>query len=78
MEQNFTEFSETITVSQSDNQDFIVFQDKRSEVFARGVGLIEKNILQLHYHTLPVEDIGKQKIKEGIAFTQQLIEYGTR
>lgn len=71
------EFSKTITVRQSDNQDFIVFQDKRSEVYAKDVGLIEKKVLQLYYYTLPIEDIGKQKIKNGIDFSQQLIGYGT-
>lgn len=71
------EFPKTITVQQSDNQDFIVYQDKRSEVYAEEVGLIEKKTLQLHYYTLPVEDIGKQKIKNGIDFSQRLIEYGT-
>ncbi len=71
------EFSKTITVIQSDNQDFIVYQDKRSEVYAQNVGLIEKKVLQLHYYTLPVEDIGKQKIKNGVEYTQRLIEYGT-
>ncbi len=70
------EFPKTITVMQSDNQDFIVFQDKRSEVYAKDVGLIEKKILQLNYYTLPIEDIGKQKIKNGIDFSQRLIEYG--
>lgn len=71
------EFPKTITVQQSDNQDFIVFQDKRSEVYAQDVGLIEKRILQLYYFTLPIEDIGKQKIKNGVDFSQRLIEYGT-
>ena len=68
-------FPKTITVQQSDNQDFIVFQDKRSEVYAENVGLIEKKILQLYYSTLP-EDIGKQKIKNGVDYTQRLIQYG--
>ena len=68
-------FPKTITVQQSDNQDFIVFQDKRSEVYAENVGLIEKKILQLYYSTLP-EDIGKQKIKNGVEYTQRLIQYG--
>ncbi len=70
-------FPKTITIQQSDNQDFIVYQDKRSEVYAEDVGLIEKKILQLNYYTLPIEDIGKQKIKNGIDFNQRLIEYGT-
>jgi hypothetical protein len=76
MIEGLPEFSKTITVKQSDNQDLIVFQDKRSEVYARDIGLIEKKVLQLHYYTLPVEDIGKQKIKNGVEYTQRLIEYG--
>ncbi len=69
-------FPKTITVQQSDNQDLIVFQDKRSEVYAEDVGLIEKKTLQLYYYTSPA-DIGKQKIKNGVDYTQRLIEYGT-
>jgi hypothetical protein len=67
-------FPSTITVLQNDNKDLIVFQDKRSEIYAQGVGLVYREILQLEYCTDPT-CLGQQKVKKGLAYKQTLKEY---
>lgn len=74
---NEMEFDKTLTVLQENNKDLIVFQDKREEVYARGVGLIYKETLQLHYCT-DNNCVGQQKIKRGSDYKQQIIAYGHR
>ncbi len=70
-------FELTLTVQQELNDDPIVFQDIRKEVYARGVGLIHKEINQLTYCT---DDscLGQQIIESGILYKQEIIEYGLR
>lgn len=72
-----TKFEKTLKVLQEDNEDLIVFQDKREEVYAKGVGLILKDLTQLSYCTDP-DCIGQQQIKSGIVYKQEIIEYGRR
>lgn len=69
-------FDQTIEVDQEHNEDFIVFRDERTEVYALGVGLVYKETLQLNYCT---EDacLGQQKITEGITMKMAIKEYGT-
>lgn len=67
-------FPNTITVLQNDNKDLIVFQDKRSEIYALGAGLVYREILQLEYCTDPT-CLGQQKVKKGLAYKQVLKEY---
>ncbi len=64
----------TLTVAQSDNQDFFVYQDKRVEIYAVNVGLIYKETTQLTYFQDPC--YGQQKVKTGLTYTQSLISYG--
>ena len=68
-------FENTAAVEQEINDDFIVFRDERMEVYARGVGLIAKKIVQLHYCT---DDpcLGQQLIDEGLEFNMEIKEYG--
>lgn len=68
-------FEKTVTVEQERNEDLIVFRDERREVYAREVGLVYKEIIQLHYCT---DDacLGQQKIDEGIEMTVSIKEYG--
>lgn len=70
-------FESAITVEQENNEDFIVFLDERKEVYARGVGLVYKEITQLQYC---VDDNcrGQQIIERGTIYKQELIEYGNR
>lgn len=67
-------YPNTITVLQNDNKDLVVFQDKRSEVYAEGIGLVYREILQLEYCTDPA-CLGQQKVKKGLAYKQVLKEY---
>jgi hypothetical protein len=69
-----TTFDKTLSVLQENNEDFIVFQDKREEVYARDVGLIYKETIQLSYCTTN-DCVGQQKIKSGTIYKQQIAEY---
>ncbi len=68
-------FANTFTVTQSDNHDLFVYQDKRMEVYAVSVGLVYKSIVQLHYFT-DSQCYGQQKVKSGILYEQTLISDG--
>lgn len=70
-----TTFEHTATVVQEDNRDAIVFRDVRSEVYARGIGLVYRETVQLHYCT---DDacLGQQKIDHGVEMKIAIKEYG--
>ncbi|MFZ6012684.1 MAG: hypothetical protein ACOYXT_20230 [Bacteroidota bacterium] len=70
-------FSQSLTINQNDNGDLIVFQDKRSETYARDVGLIFKESVQLNYCTTP-SCLGKQIVDSGVIYKQSIKEYGRR
>lgn len=67
-------FDDCVTVTQEDNEDLIVFQDKRTEVYARGVGLVFSEIINLYYCTVNCSEL--QQIEHGIVYTQSIKEYG--
>jgi hypothetical protein len=67
-------FENTFTVLQEDNEDFIVFLDKREEVYAKDIGLVYKEVTQLAYCTTN-DCIGQQKVKSGIIYKQQINDY---
>jgi hypothetical protein len=68
-------FENTVTVEQEYSDDLIVFFDERTEVYAKGTGLLRQSVKQLNYCT--TEDcIGQQKIKSGRVYLQELISYG--
>ncbi|MBS1680663.1 MAG: hypothetical protein JST48_03040 [Bacteroidetes bacterium] len=69
-----TKYPSSVTVVQSDNQDFFVYQDKRIEVYAAGIGLIYKETTQLTYFQDPC--YGQQKVKNGLIYMQTLESYG--
>jgi len=66
-------FNDCVRVIQEDNQDFIVFQDYREEVYGASVGLLYKETINISYCTL---NCGAQQIDTGFEFRQTLIEYG--
>lgn len=68
-------FDNTLTVDQERNEDFIVFNDSRREVYAMDIGLIYREITQLNYCT---DDncLGQQKIISGIEMKQEIKQYG--
>lgn len=75
MQFNGLSFERTVTVEQEYNDDVIVFTDKRTEVFAQDVGLVFKEVIQLHYCT---DDacLGQQKIEYGTEMEMAIKAYG--
>ncbi|HNP17095.1 MAG TPA: hypothetical protein PKL31_01570 [Fulvivirga sp.] len=69
------QFDNTVTVIQSDNQDFIVKQDKRFEIYAQNIGLVYARKLILVYCS-ENDCLGQQLIDTGLDYSQTLIEYG--
>jgi hypothetical protein len=74
---NDVTFNDCITIKQRDNQDFIVFLDKRYEAYARKVGLVQREKTQLFYCTDTNSGcIGQQIVNEGTIYKQTIVEYG--
>jgi len=65
----------TLTIIQSDNQDFIIQQDKRVEIYGLDIGLVYKQSLLLSYCAEQI-CIGLEEIESGFSYTQKLVEYG--
>jgi hypothetical protein len=72
---NGISFENTVQVEQELNDDAIVFRDERKEIYAAGVGLVYKEIIQLHYCT---DDacLGQQKVDEGKEMKMVIRAYG--
>jgi hypothetical protein len=68
------EFQQTSTIVQNNFVDPIVGTDQRKEVYARNVGLIFKEIIQLEYCTTPA-CLGQQKVDKGVIYVQTLTSY---
>jgi hypothetical protein len=68
-------FDKTLKVLQENNDDIIVSQDIREEVYARGAGLVLKSTKQVSFCT-DDDCRGQQKIKSGRVFKQEIIDYG--
>lgn len=69
------ETDRSLTVIQNDFSDNIVGVDQRKEMYARGVGLIYKEITQLKYCTSS-NCLGQQKIDQGVILKQSLKAHG--
>lgn len=74
---NATSYDDCVDIIQNDYQDPIVSVDVRREVYARGVGLVLKEVNLLNYCT-DVDCLGKQEIETGTVLKQEIIEYGVR
>ncbi len=72
---NGESFNQTVTILQSDNQDFIVQLDTRIETYALGVGLIYRKVEDLRYCTDPA-CFGLGEVETGLLQTIQAINYG--
>lgn len=74
-ELNGQDFDNTLTVIQADNQDFIVAQDKRFEIYGKQIGLIYKEVINLNY-CADENCLGQEIVETGIEYRQSLIDYG--
>jgi hypothetical protein len=70
-----TDFSDCLTVTQSNNEDFIVALDQRKEIYAMGVGLVYKDSTMLYYCTQP-DCVGQEVVEDGIIYKQTIKSYG--
>ncbi|MEO7992192.1 MAG: hypothetical protein ABI663_21755 [Chryseolinea sp.] len=74
---NDVTFADCITIKQKDNQDFIVNLEKRSESYAKNVGLVYRENTQLFYCTDTNSGcIGQQIVDEGTIYKQTFVEHG--
>ncbi|MEJ7645888.1 MAG: hypothetical protein WKF87_14935 [Chryseolinea sp.] len=70
-------YEECFTVNQSNNADFIVFLDQRQEVYAKHVGMVYREIIQLHYCTQAESGcLGEQIVEEGVIYHQTITNHG--
>ncbi|MBO0948517.1 hypothetical protein [Fibrella forsythiae] len=69
-------FAETATVLQQ-NDSTLVSQDKRVEVYARQVGLVYKETVQLQFCSSTPSCVGKAQIDFGVRRYVRLASYGT-
>ncbi|MEO1052192.1 MAG: hypothetical protein AAFX87_16285 [Bacteroidota bacterium] len=65
----------TLTVIQNDNQDFIIMQDRRVEIYGLNIGLVSRQSTLLNYCDDP-DCIGQQIIETGSIITQTITAYG--
>lgn len=72
---NDVQFDSTLTVIQNDNQDFIVEQDRRFEIYGFGIGLVYREEQLLQYCT-DDDCLGQQIIETGNVYRQRLMDYG--
>jgi hypothetical protein len=70
-------FGSTVKVEQEFNDDPIVFTDIRSEVYARGAGLISKETTQLRFCQAQTCS-GNELIESGVFYKQEIKAYGYR
>lgn len=74
-ELNGMTFENTLIIEQEHNDDVIVFHDVRREIYARDVGLVYKEIIQLNYCTAD-HCLGQQKVDHGMELKMEIKSYG--
>lgn len=68
-------FEKTLTVMQSTDSS-LVNQDKRTEIYAQGIGLVYKERVQVQFCSSSAACLGKGQIDFGVKFYQRLKNYG--
>ncbi len=69
-------FTDAIEVIQNDDEDDIVGNDVRKEIYARGVGLVKRSEQTITYCSNTAACIGKQIIESGVVKDMVLTAYG--
>jgi hypothetical protein len=73
---NGYQVANTITVTQNAYNDIPTGKDQRSEIYAKNVGLVYKEIVQLKYCTIG-SCLGQQFIEKGVILSQSIKSNGT-
>lgn len=68
-------FPKAVKVVEQDSPDLISLHDVRYSIYARDIGLVERQVVYLNYCSQP-SCLGKGEINEGVRFHLSLKEYG--
>jgi hypothetical protein len=68
-------FEKAITIEQERNEDVVVYNDQRVEMYALDVGLVYKEVIKLNYCTAD-NCLGQQKVNDGYEMKMIIKEYG--
>lgn len=68
-------FDDCLSITQEDNDDYVVFLDQRHEVYARNIGLVYKDSTALQYCSQP-DCIGQEVVNQGVIYKQTIRAYG--
>lgn len=70
-------YPDCLVVNQHDSDDYVVFLDQRKEIYARNIGLVSREVRQLHYCTSAESGcLGQQVIEQGVEYTQTMAMHG--
>ncbi|HEX5170568.1 MAG TPA: hypothetical protein VFW11_15435 [Cyclobacteriaceae bacterium] len=69
-------FDDCIEVNQNNDDDPIVRTDIRSEIYARGIGLVRREITILNFCTVGCNQFGE--IETGIIYSQRIKQFGVQ
>lgn len=76
LENGFQAFN-TISVAQNQYSDEFIGKDERTEIYAKDIGMIFKQVIQLEYCTNP-DCYGQQFVNRGVIYSQSLKSHGVQ